>query len=118
MRAGRRQGRGLHQDSALSPALTDLYLDAFDKAMLGRGRQVLRYADDVAIPAESRADAEQALLATGEVLEEWGLELNAATSQIGSFDGCRSMRGVAGGLFGAPTSSAHHGAVSPLPGAW
>lgn len=86
VRAGRRQGRGLHQGSALSPALTNLYLDAFDKAMLERGHQVLRYADDFAIPAESRSEAEQALVAAGEVLGEWGLELNTDKSRIVSFD--------------------------------
>ncbi|MEU1900660.1 CRISPR-associated endonuclease Cas1 [Nocardiopsis dassonvillei] len=86
VRAGRKQGRGLHQGSALSPALTNLYLDAFDKAMLGRGYQVLRYADDFAIPTDTRIEAEDALAAAGEVLAEWGLELNTDKSRIASFD--------------------------------
>ncbi|RKS07015.1 CRISPR-associated protein Cas1 [Nocardiopsis sp. Huas11] len=86
VRAGRKQGRGLHQGSALSPALTNLYLDAFDKAMLGRGYQVLRYADDFAIPADSQTEAEGALSEAGEVLAEWGLELNESKSRIVSFD--------------------------------
>lgn len=86
VRAGRKQGRGLHQGSALSPALTNLYLDAFDKAMLSSGHQVLRYADDFAIPVTTRTEAESALVHAGEVLAEWGLELNEDKSRIVSFD--------------------------------
>ncbi|MDT0326993.1 CRISPR-associated endonuclease Cas1 [Nocardiopsis lambiniae] len=103
VRAGRRQGRGLHQGSALSPALTNLYLDAFDKVMLERGLQVLRYTDDFAIPADSRADAENALVVAGEMLDEWGLELNTDKSRIVSFD-----EGV---VFLGRTVGAVHGAV-------
>ena len=86
VRAGRKQGRGLHQGSALSPALTNLYLDAFDKAMLSDGYQVLRYGDDFAIPVNTRVEAENALLRVGEVLDEWGLELNEDKSRVVSFD--------------------------------
>ncbi len=86
VRSGRRQGRGLHQGSALSPALTNLYLDAFDKAMLSRGHQVLRYADDFTIPAHTRTEAEQALATAAETLAEWGLDLNTDKSHVVSFD--------------------------------
>ncbi|MEY9214314.1 CRISPR-associated endonuclease Cas1 [Thermobifida halotolerans] len=80
------RGRGLHQGSALSPVLTNLYLDTFDRAMLERGHQVLRYADDFAIPAPSRGAAERALADAGEVLAEWGLALNDAKSRVVSFN--------------------------------
>jgi CRISPR-associated protein Cas1 len=40
-------GFGLHQGSGLSPILANLYLDAFDRAMIGRGYPVYRYADDL-----------------------------------------------------------------------
>lgn len=36
------RGLGLHQGSPLSPLLSNLYLDAFDRAMLGLGYRVLR----------------------------------------------------------------------------
>ncbi|GAB2520876.1 CRISPR-associated endonuclease Cas1 [Nocardiopsis aegyptia] len=66
--------------------MTNLYLDAFDKAMLSRGHQVLRYADDFAVPAHARTDAEQALATATEILAEWGLDLNDDKSHIASFD--------------------------------
>ncbi|WP_081620581.1 CRISPR-associated endonuclease Cas1 [Nocardiopsis potens] len=84
--SGRRRSRGLYQGSALSPALADLYLGAFGKAMLWAGRQVLRYADDFAIPAGSRTEAESALTTAEDVPAEWGPELNGAKSRIVSFD--------------------------------
>src|SRR5262249_46394357 len=40
------RGLGLHQGSALSPVLSNLYLDAFDRAMLQAGFRVIRYSDD------------------------------------------------------------------------
>ena len=49
-RARPQRGLGLHQGSPLSPLLCNLYLDAFDRAMLGSGYRVIRYSDDIAIP--------------------------------------------------------------------
>ncbi|WP_083934465.1 CRISPR-associated endonuclease Cas1 [Nocardiopsis baichengensis] len=96
-------GRGLHQGSALSPLLSNLYLDSFDRALLQRGRQVLRYGDDFAVPSESRHAAEQALAQATEAAREWGLELNAAKSQIVSFDeGVRFLGRTVGGQSKAP----------------
>jgi retron-type reverse transcriptase len=45
------RGLGLHQGSPLSPLLCNLYLDAFDRAMLTGGYRAIRYSDDIAIPA-------------------------------------------------------------------
>jgi len=56
------RGLGLHQGSAVSPLLANLYLDAFDRAMLAAGYRVIRYSDDLAIPVPDRASAERALL--------------------------------------------------------
>jgi group II intron reverse transcriptase/maturase len=80
------RGLGLHQGSVVSPLLCNLYLDAFDRGMLAEGWQVIRYADDIAIPAQDRAGAERALAAAQEALEPLRLELDPATSQAGSFD--------------------------------
>jgi group II intron reverse transcriptase/maturase len=80
------RGLGLHQGSVLSPLLSNLYLDAFDRAMLGAGWRVIRYSDDMAIPTENRADAERALLSAATELEELRLELNAGKSDVVSFE--------------------------------
>ncbi|MFC7617288.1 CRISPR-associated endonuclease Cas1 [Actinokineospora soli] len=80
-------GEGLHQGSVLSPLLSNLYLDAFDRAMLADGWRVIRYGDDFAIPVSSRLDGECALQAAGVELETLRLELNAGKCHVASFDG-------------------------------
>src|SRR5436189_86234 len=55
------RGLGLHQGSPLSPLLCNLYLDGFDRAMLGSGYRAIRYSDDIAIPVADRGAAERAL---------------------------------------------------------
>lgn len=80
------RGLGLHQGSPISPLLCNLYLDVFDRAMLTAGYRVLRYGDDLAIPTDSRADAEQALVTASTELAELRLELNSGKSHVVSFD--------------------------------
>jgi CRISP-associated protein Cas1 len=80
------RGLGLHQGSPLSPMLCNLYLDAFDRAMLAAGYRVIRYSDDLAIPTADRSSAEQALTTAAETLDSLRLDLDAAKSQIVSFD--------------------------------
>ncbi|WP_243407071.1 reverse transcriptase domain-containing protein, partial [Frankia canadensis] len=80
------RGLGLHQGSPISPLLCNLYLDIFDRAMLAAGFRVLRYGDDLAIPADSRADAERALVTTSTELADLRLELNHGKSHVVSFD--------------------------------
>ncbi len=80
------RGLGLHQGSGISPLLCNLYLDTFDRAMLADGFQVIRYSDDLAIPAPDRAAAERALATAQEALEPLRLELDPAKSRAVSFD--------------------------------
>jgi len=80
------RGLGLHQGSPLSPLLCNLYLDAFDRAMLDAGHRVIRYADDMAIPAADRGAAERALADAARALAELGLDLDPVKSQVVSFD--------------------------------
>jgi CRISPR-associated protein Cas1 len=54
--------------------------------MLSAGYQVIRYADDVAIPAPDRATAERALADAQEALAALRLELDPAKSRAVSFD--------------------------------
>lgn len=83
-RSGR--GLGLHQGSPLSPLLSNLYLDAFDRAMLELGYRTVWYADDIAIPAADRGEAERALADAAREVAELRLELDPVKSQVVSFD--------------------------------
>lgn len=80
------RGKGLIQGSPLSPVLANLYLDAFDRAMLTEGLQVIRYADDIAIPVRDRGQGEAALLRASATLQSLDLELDLGKSRIESFD--------------------------------
>ncbi|MEU5524509.1 CRISPR-associated endonuclease Cas1 [Streptomyces sp. NPDC047860] len=81
-----RAGRGLHQGSALSPVLTNLYLDAFDRHMLRAGHRVLRYSDDFAVPVAKHSQAEEVLSLAAQALKSLDLELNENKSRVESFD--------------------------------
>jgi len=86
------RGRGLHQGSVLSPLLSNLYLNTFDRRMLEAGFRVIRYSDDFAIPVESRLEGERALQAASTELSDLRLELNAGKCHVASFeDGVRFL---------------------------
>lgn len=70
----------------LSPLLSNLYLDVFDRAMLAAGCRVIRYGDDFAVPAGSRRDGERALVTAGTELSVLGLELNSGKSHVVAFE--------------------------------
>lgn len=80
------RGRGLHQGGVLSPLLSNLYLDTFDRRMLAAGFRVIRYGDDLAIPVDSRLGGERALQAASTELSDLRLELNAGKCHVASFD--------------------------------
>lgn len=80
------RGLGLHQGSPLSPLLCNLYLDAFDRAMLAAGYRAVRYSDDIAIPVADRGSAERALSDAARGLAELRLVLDPVKSQVVSFD--------------------------------
>jgi CRISP-associated protein Cas1 len=80
------RGLGLHQGSPLSPLLCNLYLDGFDRAMLGSGYRAIRYSDDIAIPVADRGAAERALSDAARELADLGLNLDPVKSQVISFD--------------------------------
>ena len=80
------RGRGLHQGSVVSPLLSNLYLDVFDRRMLAAGWRVIRYGDDFAIPVDSRRSGENALMSASTELADLRLELNSGKSHVASFD--------------------------------
>ena len=51
---------GSPQGGVISPLIANVYLDAFDQFMKGRGHRIVRYADDILILCASRSAAENA----------------------------------------------------------
>lgn len=84
--------QGTPQGAVISPLLANIYLDALDHLMAGRGREMIRYADDFIILCHSRAEAEEALAEVAVWVKEAGLVLHPSktrivdASQTGGFD--------------------------------
>jgi len=77
--------KGIPQGSVISPLLANLFLDELDEALLARGYQVVRYADDFVILTKTRPEAEAALEFTEEVLDRLGLKLDDDDTTISAF---------------------------------
>lgn len=67
---------GVPQGGVLSPLLANFYLAPFDAAMKNAGFQLVRYVDDLVVPATSRADAEKAHALCKSSLAEMGLTIH------------------------------------------
>lgn len=75
---------GTPQGGPLSPLLANIYLDALDRELEGRGLAFSRYADDCNIYVGSRRAAERVLASITEwIKEELRLEVNATKSGVG-----------------------------------
>ena len=79
-------GLGLPQGSPLSPLLANLYLDAVDEAIEGRGIRLVRFADDFVLLARTEAAAGDALARMRALLAGHGLELHAEKTRIVPFE--------------------------------
>lgn len=77
--------KGIAQGSPLSPLLANLYLDALDEAILGQSLHLVRYADDFIILCREKAQAEDALELTSDVLQDLKLGLNNDKTRIAHF---------------------------------
>lgn len=75
--------RGLVQGSPLSPFLSNVYLDRFDKEMAKRGFHWVRYADDVVVLARSQKEARNALKGARRILRRLGLAVNPHKTRVG-----------------------------------
>ena len=73
---------GVTQGSIISPLLANLYLHAFDQAMVARGHALVRYADDFVVTAAKRTGAEQGLADAQVCLGDLGLRLNEDPSPV------------------------------------
>jgi RNA-directed DNA polymerase len=81
---------GSPQGGVISPLIANVYLDAFDQFMKGRGHRIVRYADDILILCCSKSAAENALEQASRYLEdELLLTVNREKTHI-----CHSQLGV------------------------
>jgi RNA-directed DNA polymerase len=84
--------QGTPQGAVLSPLLANVYLNPLDHLMAGKGWDMVRYADDFIILCKSQEQAQQALQAVRQWVEQAGLTLHPLktrlvdTSQTGGFD--------------------------------
>lgn len=92
-------GLGLPQGSPLSPLLSNLYLDALDERLDGRGLRIVRFADDFVVLARKRETAEAALADVTRHLADEGLRLqegargsSTLTGASSFWEGCLSGR--------------------------
>lgn len=76
---------GLPQGMVLSPLLSNLYLDLFDKVMLERGYSLIRYADDFVIIEKQYSTAQQAIQLAQHLLAQLKLRLNPDKTEIITF---------------------------------
>ena len=60
---------GSPQGGVISPLIANVYLDHFDKFMMGRGHRIVRYADDILIFTRSKKAAENAFEKAAKYLE-------------------------------------------------
>lgn len=80
---------GSPQGGVISPLVANVYLDAFDQFMKGRGYRIVRYADDILIFTRTKSAANNALKVARNYLEgELLLTVNEHKSRIvHSFEG-------------------------------
>ena len=74
--------RGTPQGGVISPLLANIYLDPLDHQMAAAGWEMVRYADDFVILCRSRVQAEQALAAVKQWVNEAGLQLHPDKTRI------------------------------------
>ena len=83
---------GTPQGAVLSPLLSNIYLDPLDRLIAGRGREMVRYADDFVILCRSQAEARAALDCVKDWTTRVGLKLHPEkthvvdATQAGGFD--------------------------------
>ncbi|OWZ84118.1 group II intron reverse transcriptase/maturase, partial [Natranaerobius trueperi] len=77
--------KGTPQGGNLSPLLSNIYLNSFDRLLEKRGHKFVRYADDCIIYVKSKRAAERVMTSCTKYLEEkLKLKVNRDKSNIGS----------------------------------
>ncbi len=77
---------GTPQGGVISPLLANILLHAMDEELEARGIAWVRYADDFLLMCETRAEAEAALAAVGDILGRLGLILSPEKTRIRHLD--------------------------------
>lgn len=98
-------GTGIPQGSAISPMLLNVYLDGIDRHLLDEGLLPIRYADDLAVPAESEAQATEILALLADWLADLGLELNARKTHVATFAAGVTFLGQRISALGSPADT-------------
>lgn len=84
--AVRTQVAGTPQGGVISPLLANIYLHAFDRIMVWRGYQVVRYADDFVVLCKTPKKAERALEVVQQLLtEDLKLTIHPEKTRLTSF---------------------------------
>ena len=84
--AVRTQVAGTPQGGVISPLLANIYLHAFDRTMVRRGHQVVRYADDFVVLCKSEKKAQRALEVVTRILtEDLSLTIHPEKTKVTSF---------------------------------
>jgi len=74
---------GTPQGSALSPLLSNAFLNTFDHQMLAHGHRAVRYCDDLVVVCRTREEAEAALEQVHQILEgQLGLQLHPQKTRV------------------------------------
>ncbi len=77
---------GASQGSVLSPLLANIYLHEVDRLLVARQLALVRYADNIVVCCQRKADAEAALAITQQALAAWSLQFNEHKTRIVHFD--------------------------------
>lgn len=78
-------GRGVPQGGALSPMLSNLFLDRFDRRLAAAGFPLVRYADDLVLAASSEEEAVAGLEEARRAADTLGMELGEDKTEVVSF---------------------------------
>lgn len=73
---------GTPQGAVISPLLANIYLNPLDHEMAGRGREMIRYADDFVILCRTEAEAREALAEAQKWMDAAGLTLHPDKTKI------------------------------------
>ena len=74
------------QGAAVSPLLSNVFLDEFDEQMVALGYHLVRYADDFVVACASREEAEDACRDAERILGASRLKLKREKTRVTSFD--------------------------------
>jgi len=77
---------GTPQGAVLSPLLANIYLDPLDHRMSALGYRMVRYADDFVVMCQTSEEAETALAAIRDFMDEAGLTLHPDKTRIASLE--------------------------------